>query len=104
MMLFDALVCSAAIVEGCFSTDLRAGWQESIADFRDSLLLLPKAKYPRFSTKFHIVCSHIETWCLRMGGGLARWHEQSFEAAHKDFVSFWQTSYAVTDCTAKRFG
>jgi len=103
-LLFDALVAFGGVVDGCFSKVLRDNWQASITEFRRCLLLLPSSVFWRLPTKFHIVCCHVEHWCLLMDGGLACWHEQSLEAVHHDFITLWFNSYAVTDCTSKKFG
>ena len=104
LLLFNCLVAFADVVTACFGTELRDNWQRSLSIFRRRLLLLPAAKFKRITTKFHIICCHVEPWCLRMRGGLANWHEQSLEAVHRDFHNLWQQSYAITDCTAEKFG
>ncbi len=101
ILLAQAVAAFADVVDGCFGEQLQEGWQDSISMLRNALL---KLRVRRFTIKLHIVCVHVETWCLHMKGGLAQWHEQSLEAAHHDFATFWQRSYAVTDVTTKKFG
>ena len=101
MLLAQAVAAFADVIDSCFGDELQEGWQDSIILFRNALL---KLRVTRLTIKFHIVCVHVETWCLHMKGGLANWHEQSLEAAHLDFATLWRISYAVTDVTKKQFG
>ncbi len=97
---FNLLVAFSRIVRGCFGKRLRDNWEGAIADFRDQLLHLKLRKYP---TKFHIITSHVQLWCLRHRAGLATVTDQWAETIHSDWRRLWERSYQVKDVDCDRF-
>ncbi len=89
---FQLLVKFSAVVRDCFGMKLKHHWQSSIDSFKDAVLKLNIARIP---TKFHIIISHVPSWCLRHNAGLATVSDQWGESIHHDWRLLWENSYKV---------
>ena len=80
------------VLDKCFSTDLKQGYQASIDKFCNSWVL---ANLP-ITPKLHILKYHVGEYCEHTGEGLARSSEQTIEAVHSDFAAAWE-NYKVPE-------
>lgn len=87
----DTLSKFKNVVEACFGTKLKPGYNNKIELFKRSYLDLKISITP----KVHVVFHHIEDFCSRQKDGLGFFSEQAMESVHFDFLTRWK-NYKVS--------
>lgn len=84
-----------AVVQSCFSIDLKPGYLENLEEFRKSYSDLKISITPKVHAVFH----HVGYFCRKTGRGLGFFDEQSVESVHSDFDTTW-SKYKAGDKTS----